>query len=91
MQTPHVTGGVIGIALAALLTGLLTHYNLSGMSATDATLIGGGGAALGVAVAHAFWNIGAGPIFSRILHGPPKPEPAPVPAPVVPPAPPMAG
>ena len=74
MKASHVTGGVIGGLLGVLAVGLAHHYGITSMSDTDAALVGGAAAAGGVAVAHAVWNIGLGPIFRRILHGPAAPS-----------------
>lgn len=73
MRPSHVTGGVIGGLLGAAFAGLAHHYGLTSLSETDAALVGAGAVAAGVAAAHAIWNIGLGPIFARIAHGPKPP------------------
>lgn len=72
MDASHVTGGALG-ALAAIVTvGLLRHYGASSIDPTEATAAAGAAIGAGVAVAHAVWNIGLGPIINRVLHGPGK-------------------
>ena len=70
MNASHVAGGAIGLALAAVVVALVRRYASTTFSDTDATLIGGAAVAIGVGIAHAVWQVGLGPIFSRILHGP---------------------
>lgn len=76
MDASHATGGTIGGLLAAAGVGLLRHYGVSSIDPTEATIAGVASVAGGVAVAHAVWNIGLGPIVARILHGP-KAAPSP--------------
>jgi hypothetical protein len=76
MTTTHATGGVIGGLLGIIGVGLLRHYHVSSIDDTEATAVGVAAAAGGVALAHAVWNIGLGPIFRRIAHGPTTPPPA---------------
>jgi hypothetical protein len=84
MDASHVTGAGLGALAGALLVGLLHHFHVTTISDADAALTGAAFAALGVGAAHAFWNIGVGPIFSRIVNGPAKPAVPPV---VIPPGP----
>lgn len=82
MDASHATGAGLGTLAGALLVGLLHHFKVTSISDADAALIGAATAALGVGVAHAFWNIGVGPIIQRVIHGPSK-----QPAVIVPPIP----
>lgn len=78
MQPSHATGAAIGGLLGVLFVGLARHYHVAAPSDTDAAAIGAGAVGAGVAVVHAIWNIGLGPIFRRIVHGPTTPaQPAP--------------
>lgn len=80
MNASHVTGAALGAALGALLVGLLHHFKVTAISDADAALMGSAFVALGVGVAHAIWQVGLGPIFSRVVHGPAKPTILPPPA-----------
>lgn len=82
MKQEHLTGASVGAIIGVLFVGLAHHYGVHSITVTDGSLIGIGCAAAGVALAHAVWTIGLGPIFSRIVHGPAKPS---APAPPVPP------
>lgn len=75
MKPEHLTGAAIGAIIGTLFVGLAHHYGIHAITVTDGTMIGVGCVAAGVAAAHAVWTIGLGPIFSRIIHGPP-PKPA---------------
>ena len=84
MTTTHITGGVLGYLVGVILVGMLRHYGVSSIDPTEAAAVGGGFAAGGIAVVHAVWNIGVGPIVRRIVHGPSQPAaPTPPPPPVV--------
>lgn len=74
MQPSHITGAAIGGLLGIVGVGLLRHYGVSSIGQTEATAVGIGAVAAGVAIAHAVWNIGVGPIFRRIVHGPAAPS-----------------
>lgn len=75
MTTTHATGGVLGGLLGIVGVGLLRHYHVSSIDETEATAVGVAAVAGGAALAHAVWNIGLGPIFRRIVHGPTLPTP----------------
>lgn len=73
MQPAHITGAAIGGLLGIVGVGLLRHYGVSSIDQTEATAVGIGAVGAGIAVVHAVWNIGLGPIFRRIAHGPAEP------------------
>lgn len=73
MDASHVTGGTLGGLAAIIVVGLLRHFGVSSIDPTEAAAVAAAAMAGGVAVAHAVWNIGLGPIFSRIVHGPRAP------------------
>lgn len=81
MNASHVTGAGIGAVLGAILAAALDKYTGLTISTAEAALIGAAVAGLGVGVAHAVWNVGLGPIFRRIIHGPQSASPSPPPAP----------
>lgn len=73
MDASHVTGGTLGGLVAVVVVGVLRHYGVSSIDPTEAVALGVAAAGAGVAFAHAVWNTGLGPIFSRIVHGPRAP------------------
>lgn len=77
MGAVHVSGAAIGAALGAILAASLHRYHVTAVTDAEAALIGAAMVAACVGIAHALWNIGLGPIFDRILHGPAKPSPPP--------------
>ena len=81
MNATHVSGAAIGAALGAILAAALHRYHVTAITDAEAALIGAAMVALCTGLAHAFWNIGLGPIFSRIVHGPAKQQSAPPPPP----------
>lgn len=84
MDASHVSGAALGATLGAILAAALHRYHVTAVTDAEAALIGAAFVALGVGIAHALWTIGLGPIFSRIIHGPSRPQVAP---PVTPPPP----
>ena len=84
MNASHATGAALGAILGAILVASLKRYGVTSLSLADASLVGSGMIAAGTGVAHAAWNIGLSPIFSRLIHGPGEntgPPPADDPAP----------
>jgi hypothetical protein len=66
----HVSGATLGAALGAILAASLHRYHVTAVTDAEAALIGAAMVAVGTGAAHAVWNVGLGPLWARILHGP---------------------